>query len=143
MKSQRRARPEDIAKIFRYRGCGFQIDEISTRVDLSKQTVSYHLSKLKDKVEDSSISDVVEIHLGHYPREHLIKMEVEMSEQVQRHFEESMDYEMKIEQLKERIGHYGDEDEGEVDSDNYHQYPDDEVWYYREAGQSEWVEWSD
>ena len=130
MKSQRRAKPEDIAKIFRYRGCGFQIDEISTRVDLSKQTVSYHLSKLKDKVEENSISHVVEVSLGHYPRERLIEMETMLSQQSERHFQKCMDYEMKIEQLKERLGivvYDGGDEEDEVEP---YSHNDDEVWFF-------------
>ena len=132
MKSQRRARPEDIEKIFRYRGCGFQIDEISTRVDLSKQTVSYHLSKLKDMVEETSISDVVGGRLGHYPRERLIELESLMVAQDEMHLKAPMDYQMQLGLLKERLGEglYGYGDEDEDGSDHYPPYHDDEVWYF-------------
>ena len=51
VRTQRRAKKEDIETIFKYRGCGFSMEQISEITNLSPQTVSYQLSKLKKSVQ--------------------------------------------------------------------------------------------
>ena len=56
---QKRATPEDVSTIFRYRGAGFCQDEIAEITGLSRQTVSYQLKKMRLTAIKGNIADVV------------------------------------------------------------------------------------
>ena len=56
---QKRATPEDVSTIFRYRGAGFSQDEIADITGLSRQTVSYQLKKMRLTAIKGNIADVV------------------------------------------------------------------------------------
>ena len=59
MTSRRKVTPENVSTIFRYRGAGFSLDDIAEITDLSRQTISYHLKKMKTATIEDNISSVV------------------------------------------------------------------------------------
>ena len=96
MKKQRRAKAEDIGTIFRYRGCGFSMEQISEITNLSPQTVSYQLSKLKKLVDDGNIGDVVLYEARHYPASRVLGLEQELAKIIEDHHYEIEKYQNRI-----------------------------------------------
>ncbi len=127
MKKQRRAKAEDIGTIFRYRGCGFSMEEISEITDLSPQTVSYQLSKLKKTVDETSISDTVETKLGYVPRSRLHELQVKLDDTVQTHSYELGEALERIDELEYQIGYGGQPTNGDPE---YEYDYDDPIDYF-------------
>ena len=54
-----RGTEKEVSLIFKYRGAGFSLKEIAELIDQSRQTVSYHLERMRVAVEEDSIDYVI------------------------------------------------------------------------------------
>ena len=54
-----RVTEKEVSLIFKYRGAGFSLKEIAELIDQSRQTVSYHLERMRVAVEEDSIDYVI------------------------------------------------------------------------------------
>lgn len=125
VKKQRRAKEEDIATIFRYRGCGFSMEQISEITNLSPQTVSYQLSKLKKLVDDGSISDVVLYEARHYPASRVLDLEQELAKIIEDHHYEIEKYQNRIEELEYNFRYQTGPDDADNQDDHFYDYGDE------------------
>jgi hypothetical protein len=131
VRKQRRATNEDVERIFLHRGCGFSMEQISEIVDLSPQTISYQLSKLKNQADEYSINSVVE-RLGFVTWQERQRMKEQYDSLIFDLHEAISEKEDEISQLVDEIQFRSQYTDEELELHDKFQHYDDIDWFIEE-----------